>query len=168
MADPFAIFEKFVRSTTKVGPSLREYENVEHPFDERNIHSALPRGVKKLFDDGHYAQATFEAFKFVDKEVARIAHHSESGFKLMMAVFAENTPIIKLTNCSSTTEKDEQKGFQFLFAGSTLAIRNPRGHEYGLHDTPDECLDHLSIASVLLRRLEAAGYSLQSVSCQCH
>ncbi len=42
-----------------------------------------------------------------------------------------------------TSEKDEQKGFQFLFAGSVLAIRDPRGHEYNFVDSPDKCLDHL-------------------------
>jgi hypothetical protein len=78
----------------------------------------------------------------------------------MMAVLAESNPILPLTPCGNVTQRDEQKGFQFLFAGSVLAIRNPRGHEHSLADSPDECLDHLSLASVLLRRLEAAGYAL--------
>jgi glycerol uptake facilitator-like aquaporin len=37
-------------------------------------------------------------------------------------------------------------------------IRNPRGHEYAVVDDPDTCLDHLSFVSMLLRRLEAAGF----------
>ena len=53
-----------------------------------------------------------------------------------------------------------RKVFQFLFAGSILAIRNPRGHEYDIEDSPDVCLDHLSLASVLLRRLQQSGYQL--------
>jgi len=47
-----------------------------------------------------------------------------------------------------------------LFAGSVLAIRNPRGHEYAIHDSPDECLNHPGVASILLRRLESAGFKL--------
>jgi uncharacterized protein (TIGR02391 family) len=78
----------------------------------------------------------------------------------MMQVFAESSPAIKLTPNSTTSEKDEQKGYQFLFAGSILVIRNPRGHEYSLKDSPDLCLDHLALASLLLRRLETAGYIL--------
>jgi hypothetical protein len=35
-----------------------------------------------------------------------------------------------------------------------LAIRNPRGHEYAVKDDPDTCLDHLSLVSLLLRRVE--------------
>ena len=128
-----------------------------HPFEERNVHPRLPIIVKQLFDDGHYAQATFEAYKFVDKEVQRFSGITESGYKLMMQVFAAESPAIKLTDLSSETKKNEQKGFQFLFAGSVLAIRNPRGHEYAVADSPDQCLDHLSLASLLLRRLEEAG-----------
>jgi uncharacterized protein (TIGR02391 family) len=129
-----------------------------HPFEERNIHPFLPEIVSKLFDDGHFAQASFEAFKFLDKEVQRHSGNTESGFKLMMNVFSESTPLIELTPCGSTSEKDEQKGFQFLFAGSILAIRNPRGHEFSVKDSPDQCLDHLALVSLLLRRLEDADY----------
>ena len=48
--------------------------------------------------------------------------------------------------------------FRFVFAGSMWAIRNPRGHEFDVIDDPDTCLDHLSFVSMLLRRLEQAGY----------
>ena len=129
-----------------------------HPFDIRNIHPRLPEVVKKLFDDGHFAQATFEAFKFIDKEVQRHSKIKETGYKLMMQAFADKSPAIQLTKMSNDSEIDEQKGFQFLFAGSVLAIRNPRGHEYGIKDEIDSCLDHLSLASILIRRLEQAGY----------
>ena len=78
----------------------------------------------------------------------------------MMKVLSESSPLIKLTPGLTVSEKDEQKGYQFLFAGSVLAIRNPRGHEYAIKDSPDTCLDHLSLASLLLRRLEQAGYIL--------
>jgi uncharacterized protein (TIGR02391 family) len=114
--------------------------------------------VKQLFDDGHFAQATFEAYKFVDKEVQRFAGSSESGFKLMMQALAVENPVIPLNSLASLSEKDEQKGFQFLFAGSVLAIRNPRGHEHSVVDSPDQCLDHLGLASLLLRRLDDAGF----------
>lgn len=129
-----------------------------HPFEERNISATLPSIVRQLFDDGHFAQATFEAFKFVDKEVQRHSRLSESGFKLMMQAFSDTTPSIRLNSLSSTSEKDEQKGVQFLFAGSMLAIRNPRGHEVALKDDVDDCLDHLALVSMLLRRLAEAGY----------
>ncbi len=161
MDDLLEAFERITRSVGRLGYAEEPRASTEHPFETRNIHPALPTIVKKLFDDGHYSQATLEAFKFVDKEVARLATHSESGFKLMMAVFSETSPLLKLNACSTASEKDEQKGFQFLFAGSMMAIRNPRGHEYAMHDSPDECLDHIALASLLLRRLQASGHKIR-------
>lgn len=160
----FPKFENIVRRAYQFTDTEAENLQAQHPFDERNIHQALPDVVKRLFDNGHYSQATFEAFKFVDKEIQRLSAASESGFKLMMQVFAESSPTIQLTpNLTTSSEKDEQKGYQFLFAGSILAIRNPRGHEYSIKDSPDLCLDHLALASMLLRRLESAGHVIMKI-----
>jgi len=151
-------FERIVRRSYEFTEERPTPSGGLHPFEERNIDSKLPDIVRKLFDDGHYSQATFEAFKFIDKEIQRHANSSESGYKLMMKVFRVNSPILTLNNQKTQSEKDEQHGFQFLFAGAVLAIRNPRGHECGMVDSPDMCLDHLSFASMLLRRLEESGY----------
>jgi len=154
-------FENIVRRASAFTTHSEKSPEFIHPFDMRDIHPKLPENVRDLFDDGHYPQATFEAFKFIDKEVQRLSAEIESGVKLMMKVFSNTSPILTLTPCSSISDQDEQKGYQFLFAGSILAIRNPRGHEYSVKDDPDICLDHLSLASVLLRRLEKAGYTLK-------
>src|SRR5256885_12241047 len=129
-----------------------------HPFDSRNIHTNLPPKVQELFDDGHYPEATFHAFKYLDKIVEMHAGISESGYKLMMTAFSETSPKVQLTPLKTTSEKDEQQGYKFIFVGGVLAIRNPRGHEYTVVDNPDICLDHLSFVSMLLRRLEQSGF----------
>lgn len=152
-------FEAIVRHAHMHTDIDARQEAAQHPFEIRTIHDAFPSEVRNLFDNGHYAQATFEAYKFIDKLVQHLARLSDSGFKLMMQAFPETSPLVSLTRCSSVTEKDEQKGYQFLFAGSVLGIRNPRGHDL-VRDTPDQCLDHLSLASLLLRRLEQAGFSV--------
>jgi uncharacterized protein (TIGR02391 family) len=157
MKHKFASFEQVVRSAHHFDESEGVIESHLHPFDRRNIHPLLPSKVRKLFDDGHYAEATFEAFKYVDKKVQGHAKLNESGFKLMMAAFDKSKPLIQLNMLKSTSELDEQEGFRFLFAGGVLAIRNPRGHEVDIRDDPDTCLDHLTFASLLLRRLEQAG-----------
>jgi uncharacterized protein (TIGR02391 family) len=155
----FLLFERIVRRANQFSQERTQPAEGFHPFDEKNIHPRLPSIVRDLFDDGHYAQATFEAYKFLDKEVQKHSASTENGFKLMMQAFAAESALIRLNSLSSTSEKDEQKGFQFLFAGSVLAIRNPRGHEHSVVDSPDKCLDHLILASMLLRRLEEAGFS---------
>lgn len=154
MDDVLSFFESVTRRARTFTEARSEPAGGLHPFDERNIHSKIEGVSKKLFDDGHYAQATFEAFKFLDKHVAHYAKLSETGEKLMMKAFNEESPLIQLTDLSTASKKDEQRGFRFIFSGSAVAIRNPRGHEYDIKDTPTECLDHLSLASMLLRRLE--------------
>ncbi len=158
MVDSWTRFTEIVRRAQRFTDAPSEPVGGLHAFDTRNIHGRLRSLVKKLFDDGHYVQATFEAYKFLDKEVQRHSGASESGKTLMMKAFSEITPLIRLTPMANTSDKDEQEGYKFLFAGSIIAIRNPRGHEVGLPDTPDQCLDHLSLASLLLRRLEQSGF----------
>jgi len=58
------------------------------------------------------------------------------------------------------SETDEQLGFKFLFAGGMSGIRNPRGHEYDVKDDIDTCISHLVFGSMLLRKLEEAGYQI--------
>jgi uncharacterized protein (TIGR02391 family) len=108
---------------------------------------------RALFDDGHYSQATFEAFKLLDTHVKKLSGVNDSGHGLMMNAFGEKNTKIKLTDMLTQSELDEQSGYKFIFAGSMSAIRNPRGHEI-IHDSIDQCLDHLSMASTLLRRIE--------------
>ncbi len=149
-----AAFEAIVRATKNVGVLQAPEAQVNvHPFDERNIHPDVAKVSLKLFDNGHYSQSTFEAFKYLDLYVKKLSGINESGFKLMMTAFAETKPKIKLTDLITISDIDEQSGFKFIFAGAMSAIRNPRGHDITT-DPIHRCLDHLSLASVLLRRIE--------------
>jgi uncharacterized protein (TIGR02391 family) len=155
MSDPLSVFERFARNARNFGTrAVSETETRDvHPFDERNIHPEISAVSLKLFDNGHYSQATFEAFKLLDQKVKVTSGIAETGFNLMMAAFNEKNPKIKLTDLSTMSEIDEQLGFRFVFAGSMSAIRNPRGHDI-IADPIDLCLDHLSVASVLLRTFD--------------
>jgi len=144
-----------------IGFAENPYVNIDeedgeliHPFDERNIHPEIRKHSIALFDDGHYSQATFEAFKYIDNRVKKASGLSSSGEKLMMAAFKEDGPLIKLNNLANLSDVDEQRGYRFIFSGSVSAIRNPRGHEVNLIESTDACLDHLSFASLLLRKID--------------
>lgn len=142
-----------------VQPSVAaEPEPPPHPFESRNIHPDLPKKVRKLFDDGHCDNAVFEAFKYVEKEVKRISQIKKKiGNPLMMLAFNENDAKIALNALVTESETDEQLGYKHIFAGAMSGIRNPRGHEVDMDDTPDEALDYLALASLLLRKLDDAG-----------
>lgn len=150
-------FEEIVRRAYRYTEAPARASSNEHPFDASNIHSDLPVQVRRLFDNGHYAQASFEALKFVDEEVQRISGNSDFGTSLMMKVFGGSNPTLPLNPGATTSEKSEQEGYKFLFAGAMQGVRNPRGHSTAIADDPDTCLGHLSLASMLLRRLDEAG-----------
>lgn len=156
-----ADLEKLARTVPAVAPEVPEVPEVPselHPFEVRNIHPELPKKVRKQFDDGYFADAAFTAFKFIEVEVKRISGlRRMTGTSLMMKAFDENTLIVKLNGGATDSDHDEQFGYRYMFAGAQSGIRNPRGHEVDLPDDPDMCLDHLSIASILLRKLDSAG-----------
>lgn len=157
MVPDLETFERIVRSASRFTQASSTPSSTVHPFDSRNIHSDLPSEIRRLFDNGHYPQATFEAFKFVDEEVQRLSADSDFGKSLMMRVFGGTPPKLAFNLGSNPTELSEQEGYKFMFAGAMAGIRNPRGHKTGVADDPDTCLDHLTFASMLLRKLEDAG-----------
>ena len=154
MSNSLALFQRIARTAKNIGQPPAAETRPVHPFDERNVHPEISGVSLKLFDDGHYSQATFEAFKYLDIQVKDLSGINESGFKLMMSAFADANPKIKLTDMVTKSEIDEQSGFKLIFAGAMSAIRNPRGHDINI-DPIDRCLDHLSMASVLLRKIES-------------
>jgi uncharacterized protein (TIGR02391 family) len=153
MIDSLSLFEQLVRNAKHVGSRISPEPREVYPFDERNIHPDIATVSLKLFDDGHYSQATFEAFKLLDNKVRDASGIQDSGYKLMMAAFNEGNPKVKLNDLLTTSDKDEHMGFRYAFARSMSAIRNPRGHDIRT-DPIDLCLDHLSFASVMLRTFE--------------
>lgn len=150
--------EKTFGAAEEQTPIHPERQTALHPFEVRNVHPDLPSKIRRQFDDGYYADAAFTAFKFVEHEVKRVSKLRRlTGHGLMMKAFDENDPVLALNAGATDSDRDEQLGYRFIFAGAQSAIRNPRGHEVDLPDDPDLCLDHLAIASVLLRKLDAAG-----------
>src|SRR2546425_11009512 len=85
----------------------------QHPFVARDIHESLPPKVRELFDDGHFADATYTAYKYVDVEVRGLSGIAKTGKQLMMdALNGDNgTPAIRLTPLGTISEKDEQEGY---------------------------------------------------------
>lgn len=156
----FSKFERLSRSSTfsfgkkRVGSGEKEVFP-DHPFDSRNIHGDISKACIKLFDDGHFEEAVFKAFKKIEIAVREKSGCKGQGFALMMHAFDEKKPRLKFNELQSTSEVDEQRGLRNIFAGAFPAVRNPRGHD-DIPDTLDQCLDHLSFASYLMRHLDKA------------
>lgn len=78
----------------------------------------------------------------------------------MLEVWGCDNGVLKVTGCTSDTDRNVQDGIKFLSAGLMQAIRNPTAHEPAT-DWPiskEDCLDILSFISFLLRKLDEAVY----------
>lgn len=122
-------------------------------FDD--LHTQVKKVSKGLFDDCHYSQAIFEAYKAIVNEVKNVSGIKDlDGKPLMERVFSVSNPIIKFNKLQSQSDKDEQVGLMFLFSGAALGIRNPKAHDYVIQKDALRTLEYLTFASLLLKRLD--------------
>jgi len=129
-------------------------------FLPRSFHAEIVKHSKKLFVQGHYFHAVFEACKVYNKLVQSKAKSSKDGQSLMLEVWGPEKGVLKITPCQTETDSNVQNGVKFLSAGLMQAIRNPTAHEPAL-DWPigkKDCLDLLSFLSFLFRKLDDAVY----------
>jgi uncharacterized protein (TIGR02391 family) len=128
------------------------------------LHPAILAAASKLFTDGHYAAAIFEAFKAVELRVRSITGIEESGTQLMGRAFSGSPAPIVMATERGRSGKDEQEGFKLLFIGAMQGIRNPKGHEAVTQQDPQRALEYLAFASLLMRRLDDATDSSLSLA----
>jgi uncharacterized protein (TIGR02391 family) len=110
-----------------------------------------------LFRDGHYKQAALEAYIRVIEEVKTRSGLNDDGDSLMNRAFGcdRQTPVIQFNTLLTDAEKDEQKGFMYLFKG-IVGLRNSKAHSNRLFNDPNRAHEYLALASLLMRLLEMA------------
>lgn len=119
--------------------------------------------ARDLFVSGFYNQAVCEALKALDKAVQKAARITgKSGTSLMTQVFSEVSPVLVWSARISQSEKDEHNGYQRLFAGAMLGIRNPCAHEHHWVDDPETALECVVLCQHLLRKVKAATLAAQA------
>ncbi|KKU14306.1 TIGR02391 family protein [Candidatus Jorgensenbacteria bacterium RIFCSPLOWO2_02_FULL_45_12] len=128
-------------------------------FSARNFHPEIHKHCSRLYSQGNYFHAVFEAAKVYNKKVQEKAQSNNDGQSLMMEAWTTNG-VLKITACKTETDKNVQEGIKFLSAGLMQAMRNPTAHEPAL-DWPiskEDCLDMLSFISYLFRQLDRVVY----------
>ena len=126
-------------------------------FDDVVTADDLRSVSRQLFRDGHYAQAVTQSLICLNNAVKEKSElPDEDGANLMRKAFSVNSPVLRINDNGTTSEKDEQRGYMEIFAGVMTGIRNPRAHEHELVDDPDRALELLSLANHLFRKLDEA------------
>lgn len=147
------------RPLTELGTQEAEHMTAESPikiFDAMCLHPRVVEVSESLFKTGNYSSAIFEAFKAVHNYVQDKTGLTLGGVNLMEKVFNENKPILQLNELLTKSDRDEQKGFKYLFMGSQMGIRNPPAHENVRPEEQNIALEYLGIASLLMRRIDGS------------
>lgn len=129
-------------------------------FLSRGFHPEVIKHSRKLFLQDNYFHAVFEACKAYNLLVKQKSLSAKDGAPLMLEVWGWEKGVLKITPCTSQTDRDVQDGIKFLSAGLMDAIRNPTAHEPALlwPIGQQDCLDILSFMSFLFRQLDKAVY----------
>lgn len=133
-------------------------ESLTTAFGELVTEPEIAEVSRDLFASGHYNIAVAEAFKAVDNYVRDTSGlTAQSGKKLMEAVFSPTNPKLVWSSRSSNSERNEQEGYQRIFAGAMLGIRNPATHEFNWVDNKELALELLVFAQHLMRKAKASS-----------
>lgn len=115
---------------------------------------------RDLFASGHYSLAVQEAYKAVERCVAKKTSKTKlAGTKLMELVFSPNDPELYWSGRVSQSQIDEQHGYHRLFSGAMLGIRNPVTHEFNWVDEAELALELIAFAQHLLRKAKRASWA---------
>jgi uncharacterized protein (TIGR02391 family) len=136
--------------------SLDVQDRSRRAFSQLDLYPEVALAVTRLFEDGHYANAVEDACKVLDSLVKmRSGRVDLSGTELMQAVFSAKNPVLKFNDLKTDSEKSEQQGLMFLYAGAMLAFRNPRAHGV-IQDNAENALDYIAFISLLAKMLDRA------------
>lgn len=123
----------------------------------RSLHTLLhPKIIERclrLYEDGHYQSAVFDAMKVIEIEVRNKLKSSEKlyGVDLIGFAFGGDNPRMLLRS-----EKKEHDAARGLFMGAVTLMRNPLGHKFLDETDQIKALECLSFASLLMRMLDDA------------
>ncbi len=151
------ILDMFTENLEVIGEGIQG--RALRAITDLDLHPEVRRASESLFRSGHYSNAIEDACKVLDTLVKmRGRQYDLSGTELMTTVFSPKNPILKFNEGITESDKSEQQGMMFLYAGVMLAFRNPRAHEI-IEDDPEKALEVLSFISFLAKTLDSARAS---------
>jgi uncharacterized protein (TIGR02391 family) len=146
-----ATLESVVEQLQILAPPIAQVAPGTYQF-----HAEIERVAGHLFRDGHYKQAALEAYIRVIDEVKVRSGLPLDGDTLMNQAFGcdgGRFPVLKFNELLTDADKDEQRGFMYLFNG-IVGHRNLKAHSNRLFNDPLRAHEYLSLASLLMRVLE--------------
>lgn len=126
------------------------------------IHPSIQKSSKKLYIDGHYANAAEDAFIEINDRVKHLftiikpGEKIPDGDKVMTTVFSANSPLIEFCNRNTQSGQNKQKGYMDMLSGAISALRNPKAHSNSEILSAKEAYRRLAVASMLMYAIDDA------------
>lgn len=123
------------------------------------LHPRICSLAKPRFNSGYFSDAVESSFKEINNVIKKL-HLSKTkiemdGANLMTSAFSLSNPSISLNELSNESEKNSQKGYLQIFAGSMTGIRNPVAHA-NQSITSKEALHLICLASLLMHKIDGS------------
>ncbi|MGD0597579.1 MAG: TIGR02391 family protein [Sedimentisphaerales bacterium] len=131
--------------------------SLRYRLQYRNIHPEVMKYCKAELLQDNYFHAVFEATKGVAQRIRERTGLDLDGAELVQKVFSVNSPLLAFNTLRTEQERNDHKGFSNLLTGFFGAVRNPRAHVPKiLWEGEEEAADYLTLASLLMRKIEQA------------
>lgn len=137
---------------------------IRSKFQGRRIHSEVLKYCRAELMQDNYFHAVFEAAKGLAQRIRELAGVDADGAALVDLVFSVEKPLLAFNTLQTETERSEHKGYAALLKGCFAAVRNPPAHvPKVLWQGEDDAADHLSLISLLHRKLDNCVQTRQGV-----
>ena len=126
-------------------------------FNLYGFHPEVVESGKKAFVAGLGSTAVQKAYQRLHNRVKTMTNATNEldGDNLFGWAFKDDAPQLQMSDLTTRTRKNEQKGFSLIAKGSYQGFRNPSSHDDEWGPTEDnEVLELLSIASFLHRCID--------------
>ena len=139
----------------------------EHSDEERQqdfwalLHPSIVPEARKRFRARFYAEAVLAALKVITLQIKCRTGLNLDGAQLMTKAFAPTQPYLVFASGDTETARSIQQGYLQIYAGTMMAIRNPKAHDFVEIDAT-RCVHFLFLASLLAHKLDEAQEALIS------
>ncbi|MCK5282429.1 MAG: TIGR02391 family protein [Nanoarchaeota archaeon] len=148
---------QYIEKAESLKEAMDKANRLKRKLEERNVHIDVLKFCRAELVNDNYFHAVFEATKSVADKIRDKTGLTKDGAELVSLAFGSESPLLKINNLSSETEKSEQRGFANLLRGLFGTFRNVPAHapkiKWAIEE--EDALDLLSLVSYIHRKLDA-------------
>ncbi|GEN66261.1 TIGR02391 family protein [Chryseobacterium rhizosphaerae] len=147
-----------VDEATTISEAVQRANRLKHKLENRSTHVEIFNYCKSELLVENYFHAVFEATKSVADRLRKMTGLHTDGSALADTVFSTSSPLVRINNMLTPTDRSEHLGLCYLIKGIFGMIRNSTAHEPKITFviTEEEALDTLTTISLIHKKLDKA------------